>query len=235
MQTVLNLIYPPHCVFCETQISDSVGLCGSCWRDTPFITGLSCDKCGCPLPGQSDRAELCDDCMRLARPWSKGRAALVYKDRGRRLVLSLKHGDRLDFVKAAAHWMHKAAADLTYDIIVPVPVHWTRLVRRRFNQAAVLALAMGRLDGRNAVPDGLVRTRKTPVQDNLGVSERYANLAGAIRPHAKKGAKLQGKSVLLVDDVMTSGATLASATEACLAGGAVDVATVTLARVVKDA
>lgn len=183
-----------------------------------------------------DSTELCDDCLTIARPWDHGRAALLYKDNGRRIVLSLKHGDRTDLVHTAKSWMIRAAGPILTDdvVVVPIPVHWTRLLRRRYNQAALLALAVAKSKNLQVIPDALVRKRATPVQDGMGREQRFENLSNAIHPHPKRSIGLNGRDVLLIDDVMTSGATLAAATEACYAAGARRVSVLVLARVAKD-
>lgn len=238
MQSILRAIYPPQCLLCDALVEDEGGLCGPCWRETPFLSGLVCTLCGAPLPGEEAGAGArCDDCMALARPWERGRAALAYRDAGRRLVLALKHGDRLDLARPAARWMLRAGAPLLRpgQVVVPVPAHWLRRVRRRYNQAALLALEVSRQAGLSAAPRALLRGRATPVQDGMGREARFANLDGAIAAHPRHGAVLAGADVLLVDDVMTSGATLAAATGAALAAGADRVSVLALARVVKDA
>lgn len=237
MQSAIALIYPHHCATCDAQVRDPGMLCGACWRDTPFIMGLCCNGCGAPLPGDEDAALLCDDCLTFPRPWSRGRAALVYKDRARTLVLQIKHADRMDLIPAAAGWMAQAVGDLvtTDTLIVPVPAHWMRLLSRRYNQAAALGTALAHHVGCNTAPRALVRTRKTSMQDGKNVATRFADLEDSMAPHPTFGAVVGGRDILLVDDVMTSGATLAAATEACLRAGAAKVDVATLARVVKDA
>ena len=102
IQTPLSLIFPPRCLGCGTMVDSDFGLCGPCWRDTPFIGGTVCDACGAPMPGQSDSHEIaCDDCMKTPRPWAMGRAVLLYKGRGRQMVLSLKHGDQTQIANPA--------------------------------------------------------------------------------------------------------------------------------------
>lgn len=237
MQSALQLLFPPQCISCGDPTASDFGLCGECWRQTPFISGLVCDRCGTPLPGEDEgRAEYCDDCLALARPWERGRSALLYRDNGRKLVLALKHGDRLDLARPAGAWLHRAARPLLRDgmLVAPVPLHWTRLVRRRFNQSALLSKALARVAGLDHCPDLLLRARRTPSQDGRDRDGRFANLAGAIRMHPRRRDRAVGRDLLLVDDVMTSGATLAAAAEACLAAGAASVSVVTLARVAKD-
>ncbi|MEZ5753339.1 MAG: double zinc ribbon domain-containing protein [Paracoccaceae bacterium] len=237
MQALLRLIYPPQCLSCRDAVDADFGLCPACWRDTPFITGLICDGCGTPLPGEETAAVHCDDCLTLARPWDQGRAALLYRDKGRSFVLSLKHGDRGDLALPAARWMHRASAPILRPgmIVAPVPLHWLRLLRRRYNQSALLSAAFARLARLDHVPDLLLRSRRTPTQDGRDRDGRYRNVTGAIRPNPRHAARIAGHEVLLIDDVMTSGATLAAATEACLAAGATRVSVSVLARVAKDA
>ncbi|MCZ7674870.1 MAG: ComF family protein [Roseovarius sp.] len=237
LQTALRLVYPPRCTLCGTLVDSDFGLCGPCWRDTPFIAGLVCRTCGTPLPGTDDgEAVQCDDCLATARPWSMGRAAMLYRDNARKLILGLKHGDRQDVVRPATLWLARAARPLVSDdmLIAPVPLHWARLLRRRYNQSALLARALARHLGLPDCPDLLRRRVRTPVLDGMGAEARFGALSGAIAVHPARAARLRGRTVLLVDDVMTSGATLAAAALACLDGGARDVRVLVLARVTRD-
>ncbi len=212
------------------------GLCGPCWRETPFAVGLCCDACGVPLPGDADQAVHCDDCMAAPRSWDRGRAALIYRDTARRLVLSFKHGDRLDIAAPAAEWMRRAAAPILRpgQVVVPVPTHWRRLLKRRYNQAALLAGHVARGTGGMLASRALVRHRSTPTQDGRTRADRFANVESAIRAHWRHGAALEGADVLLIDDVMASGATLGAAALACRAAGAARVDVLTLARAARD-
>ena len=239
MQSLIKVLYPPQCVMCDTRTEVDFALCGTCWAETPFIDGLCCDACGVPLQGGNEPEEgvFCDACMVIARPWSKGRAVMAYRDKARRLVLSLKHGDRIDLARSAAPWMARAAQPLLTDdtLIVPVPLHRFRLLRRKFNQAALLAQELGKVTSLDCLPDGLIRPKRTTPLDGHTRDERFKALDGAIIANPKRQDDLKGRSVLIVDDVMTSGATFAAATEACFAAGADDVCVLSLARVVKDA
>jgi len=241
IQSLVDAVYPPQCAMCDARTAVQFSLCGACWRDTPFIEGLTCDACGAPLPGQpgmpGESDALCDDCLRVARPWRRGRAAFAYRDTGRRMVLRLKHSDRLELARVAAPWLLRAGRPLWPDrpAVVPVPLHWRRLARRKYNQSAVLAQRLSEIAPADYMPDVLVRRRFTAPLDGHDRDARFRSLDGAIVPHAGRGGKLKDRKVVLIDDVMTSGATFAAATEACLAAGAAEVCVLALARVTKDA
>ena len=232
----MHAVFPPECLSCRARVASDDGLCGPCWRDTAFITGAVCDGCGVPMHGDVQDGDRCDDCLSIARPWAQGRAALLYKERGRALVLALKHADRHDIVKPAGRWMAKVAEEILRPdtLVAPVPLHWSRMVKRRYNQASLIGRAMAsRLDA-SFCGDLLKRDRATASLDGKSREQRFEELSGSISVHPKRVALLEGRSVLLVDDVMTSGATLAACADACLGSRASEVCVVTLARVAKD-
>lgn len=182
-----------------------------------------------------DTGSRCDDCREHMRPWQGGRAAVVYSGTGRGLVLALKHGDRPDLAPALGAWIARAAADLIRPgmIVVPVPTHPRRLMRRRYNQAALLAAQLASHHGLRHEPGLLIRRRHTPMLENADFVQRYANLDQAIAVNPRHKTRLTGQHVLLVDDVMTSGATLSSCTQVLQQAGAGQVSIATLARAVK--
>jgi ComF family protein len=217
-------------------VASDFGLCGDCLRETPFLSGALCAQCGVPLPGEAEEEDQCDDCLTLARPWGRGVAVLSYEKFGRKLVLQLKHGDRTDLARPAGKWLARAIAPLCTDetLCVPVPLNRWRLFRRRYNQAALLAAATAREKGLAFCVDARERKRPTASQDHRSREERFTNLRNAITANPKRHETLIGRPVIIFDDVMTSGATLAAATEAALKAGAERVDVAVLARVCVD-
>jgi predicted amidophosphoribosyltransferase len=237
LQTALRMIYPPRCLGCGGLVDQDHGLCATCFAETPFITGLVCDLCGITLPGNSDIAVHCDDCLSIGRPWSQGRAPLRYEGVARKLVLGLKHGDRHEIVGMAADWMVGACPpDVPNDaIVLPVPLHLFRLVSRRYNQSALLAQAMANRMGLEFCPDSLVRQRRTVSLDGKSRDARFAELSNAIAVRSSKAGQLRNRPILLVDDVMTSGATVAACAQACHDAQSREIYVAVLARVAKGA
>jgi predicted amidophosphoribosyltransferase len=220
-------------------VQDAHALCAGCWRDTTFAASPLCDRCGAPTPGTGDAA-VCDACLHVPLAFARARAATIYEGAGRRIAMALKHSDRLDLARPAATWMRRAAWPLIEDadIVAPVPLHWRRFVHRRFNQSAelsralhTLVLAEGPSPAPALIPDLLRRTRATPSQGRRTRAQRAENMRGAFAVSPRFAARIQGRRVLLVDDVFTTGATLSACAEALIAGGAGAVDAVCLARV----
>ena len=178
-------------------------------------------------------SDKCDECISDPPKWNTGRAAVIYAGGGRRVVLGLKHGDRLDMAKPLAEWMARAAGDLLEqaDTITPVPLHWRRLVKRKFNQSAELARELSVISGTMVMPDLLVRNKRTASQDGLSRAERHENQRCVFTVHKRRTVP---KNVLLIDDVMTTGATLSACAETLRAAGAERIDALVLARVARD-
>lgn len=237
LQELVKTVYPPQCALCDTRTESDFALCGTCWSGLDLIEGPICDTCGAPVHADADdHAAVCDDCLTIARPWHRGRAALRYGGTSRRIILDLKHGDRPEIARTVAPLLLREIERLgdRSALLIPVPLHWTRLFQRKFNQSAVLARAVAELGGYRTIPDALVRPKKTASLDGRSRQARFDMLAGAIAPHPRNGRAIAGKHVILIDDVMTAGATFAAATEACMAAGATTVDVLALARAVKD-
>ncbi len=231
--TLIDMIFPPRCLACPEATDAAHGLCPKCWANTHFIDGATCCKCGVPLMGDTGVAETCDGCLRHPPAWDRGAAAVIYEGAGREAVLALKHGDRLDMVDPLARWMAAAGRDLLAgcDLIAPTPLHWQRLVKRRFNQSAELAKRLGRQTHKPVVPDLLRKTRPTVPQERMNRAARTANQAGAYAVASRHRGRVEGRAILLIDDVMTSGATLSACADCLRAAGAARVDVLALARV----
>lgn len=232
----LNALLPPRCLACGAIVGDDGGLCAACWSSIAFIAEPICDCCGAPLPyaapADSVDGALCAECVARRPLYARARAALVYDDASKSLLLGFKHADRLHAAGAFSAWMLRAGGDLLgdADLLVPIPLHRRRLFLRRYNQAAVLALALGRLIGKPAAVNALERRRATPPQGRLGREARRRNVAGAFAVTAAGRRAVAGRRVLLVDDVMTTGATAEACAQALLAAGAAAVDVLTLAK-----
>lgn len=177
---------------------------------------------------------LCGECLHEHPDYSRARAAFKYDEHSKSLVLRLKYHDQLQLAPVYGAWLAKAGKDLAAasDIIVPVPLHYWRFVWRRYNQSALLAQALAKNTGLAMLPDALIRTRRTPPQAGLTRTQRYDNVKGAFAANPRYVGRIKGKTVLLIDDVMTTGATLEQCTKALLKAGARSVNALTLARTV---
>lgn len=230
---LLDSLLPPQCLGCGAIVGAMGVLCVACWKRTVFLGPPWCAACGLPFEFDVGEGALCGACSWRRPRFERARAALGYTDVGRRLILSFKHGDRTDAAPMLARWIVRAGADLLAeaDLLVPVPLHWTRLFTRRYNQAGLLAHAISRLTGVPVALDLLVRRRRTPSQRKRNRDERWRNVRGAfaVRPH--RGNRIEGRRVLLVDDVYTTGATLQASAGALQGSGAAAVDALTLARV----
>ena len=223
----LDLALPPRCLTCDAAVEAPGRLCTRCFRATGFVTDPCCDRCGTPFrhAGQGGRTRHCGQCTLEPPPWGRGRAALRYDDQARRIILPFKHADRIDVAPALARHMVRAGAALlqSADLLVPVPLHRRRLLTRRYNQSALLAYAIGRLATLPVVPDALQRTVPTVPLGGQTRRERAAIVAGAFAVRPSRAVQLAGRRVVLIDDVLTTGATAAACTRALLAGGATSV------------
>jgi ComF family protein len=233
--TTLDLLLPPHCVSCETLVDQPGRLCPGCFRKTGFVTEPCCACCGVPFAtvaqGGADR--LCPTCQARPPEFGRARAALRYDAHARRLILPFKHADRTDMAAALAPLMARAGAALLRDaeLLVPVPLHRSRLFHRRYNQAALLARALARLSGIAALPDAMLRVRPTAPLGERTAAERHAEVAEAFAVRPSRMAHVAARRIVLVDDVMTSGATANACAVTLKEAGAAGVDVLVAARV----
>lgn len=226
-----DFLLPPLCFCCDAPITQTQALCATCWKELHFVTPPFCARCGAPFDIPVEEGTLCGACLEKEPVFSQARSALVYDEASRPIILKLKHGDRLHPVPALAGWMIRAAEKEIWqkaDMIVPVPLHRWRLLKRRYNQAALLGKAIGKLTERDVCVDALVRVQATESQGHKSKAARHRNVEGAFV--ARNPARIAGKHIVLIDDVLTSGATANACAKALFAAGAASVALVTLAR-----
>lgn len=234
-RALLDLALPPTCISCGAILRDGGGLCGTCWGRLTLIAPPVCHRLGTPFavpPFPGDGPPVSPEALANPPAFDRARAAAVFGPVSRDLVHRLKYGDRLDLASPMARLMAQAAPDLLReaDLIVPVPLHLFRLWRRRFNQSALLARRLGDASGRPVHLEALLRVRPTASQVDLSRAERQANVSGAFK--LRSGESVVGRRVLLVDDVLTTGATLDACARVLRRAGASAVDALTFARVV---
>jgi ComF family protein len=234
-RAALDILLPPSCVACNRHVEAPNLLCPECFRGTGFVTAPCCEVCGVPFAASSGLGpdRLCARCRATPPTFDRARAALRYDAAARRLILPLKHADRTELAAALAPMMARAGAGLLYeaDILVPVPLHRRRLFSRRYNQAALLARALVHISDRPALLDALIRRRPTAALGGKSAEERLAEMAGAFAVRPSRAGRIAGGRVLLVDDVLTSGATANACASALKSAGATWVGVLAAARV----
>lgn len=235
--TLLGLLYPPTCVACGVATGAAHALCATCWSGIGFITRPYCERLGTPFAVDLGQPLLSPAAIAEPPVFARARAVAHYDGTASALVHRLKYGDRPELARAMGAMMAGAGAELLEDadVIVPVPLHRWRLWRRRFNQAMALSAVISRASDVPCDPFLLARVRRTRQQVRLTKAQRRDNLQGAFRVPAEAKARLQGRRVLLVDDVLTTGATANAASRALLRGGAEAVDVLAFARVVTEA
>jgi predicted amidophosphoribosyltransferase len=234
-RAALNLLLPPQCLTCDAEVESQGGFCPDCFVMAHLISDPCCTRCGAPFAyaAQAGPEGQCPRCAADPPPWGRARAALAYDAFSRRAILPLKHADRTDLATALAPMMLRAGRGLLADadLLVPVPLHRSRLFARRYNQSALLARAIGRLAGVAVMPDALCRVPATASLAGKDPAARAAEVAGAIAARPHRRAAIAGRRVVLVDDVLTSGATCRACTQALFAAGAAAVDVLVAARV----
>jgi ComF family protein len=235
-RTALDLVYPPSCLACRRAIVEHGALCGQCWSAMRFIERPFCDRLGTPFEQDLSPGLLSPQAVADPPVFGRARAVARFEDGpARRLVHRLKYSDREELARPLGAWMARAGAEILAgaDVLAPVPLHPLRLWSRRFNQAAALGHAVARHAGIPCETGLLARVKATRSQVGMTRLQRAENVQGAFR--APADAALKGRRVVLVDDVLTSGATANAASRALLRGGASSVDVLVFARVVTDA
>ncbi len=236
VHSALDILFPPLCMACRARVSEPHSLCAACWSTISFIDDPSCARCGMPFEIDPGGETVCGPCLAKPRDFARARALFRYDDASKPLILTFKHGDRLDHAPGFGRWLERTGRALLADadLIVPVPLHRWRLWKRRYNQAALLAAGLARLTGRLHDPSVLERKRPTKSQGQMpSAKARRRNVLGAFRVPPARAAAVQNRNILLIDDVFTTGATLDACARALKRAGAARVDALTLARVVR--
>lgn len=228
---VIDFILPPRCPNCACKLSAHGFLCPTCWGDLKPLAAPFCEQCALPFEFEASTGDVCGACLQAPPVYDWARAAVAYDDLGRDLVIRLKHSGSVAVVPAMAQMMVQALTGTDADILMPVPLHGRRMRARRFNQSQLLA---GTLSKRLGVPMdtfSLKKTRATESQGGLGRKARFRNVASSFVVDPAKRPALRDKKILLVDDVLTTGATASTCAEALKKAGAGTVGIVAFARV----
>ncbi|NBX66556.1 MAG: ComF family protein [Proteobacteria bacterium] len=238
-QKGLDLLLPPLCPATGVEVDAHGTVAADYWVSLRFIRKPFCEQCALPFPhdlGGASGPLLCGSCIENPPSFRRARSALIYDDASRSIITRFKYGDQLQAIRSLVPWLKEAGAEILVeaDVLVPVPLHRWRLLKRRYNQSALLVRALGAATGKVTVLDGLQRIRPTPTQGRLTRKEREENMKGAFA--VRDGAKdaFLGKNIVLVDDVFTTGATLNACAKALYDAGALSVDALTIARVPKD-
>lgn len=233
---IVDLVFPPRCPLCGEGLAAQDGLCAVCWGELVIPGEPCCSTCQRPFAAGVPQGAVCAPCLANPPVHDGIAAATLYTDGSRRLVLAFKHGRRIALAPMLARLILPRLGQVEADwLVVPVPLHRWRLWRRGFNQAALLANVLAGAKGAKAVVDGLVRRKATPMLGGLGRAARMRALSGAIAVNPRRAAGFKGASVLLVDDVLTSGSTSEACVKALKRAGARQVVIACFARVLDEA
>ncbi len=232
---ILNLLFPPQCLNCDSRVPTHGTLCLPCWQQIQFISDPMCHCCGLPFDYDIGKDTLCGDCLQERPAYAHARAAFRYDEHSSKLITRFKYSDHTQLAKVYSSWLAKAGSELLEktDIIIPVPLHYFRFVQRRYNQSALLAHALSGKTGIKHLHNALNRTRRTVSQTGLSRAQREKNVRGAFSVNKRYAREIKGKYILLVDDVMTTGATLEQCAKTLLKSGAMQVNVLTLARTLR--
>ena len=230
----VDLLLPPRCPACREIVENAGRFCLGCWSGLTFITAPRCAGCGAPFDIDRGATARCGGCLETPPKFAAARAALAYAGSARTVLLGFKHGDRQHLVDIMAPQLVRAGRDWLGPgtVLVPVPLHRWRLWQRGFNQAALLARAVARRSGSSLAVDALIRAKPTRSSQGMGRRARAANVRGAFK--VGRPAAIKDKEIILIDDVLTTGATAEACTRVLLRAGARRVRVLTWARVVRD-
>jgi ComF family protein len=231
---LMDHVFPPHCPACMVPVSANGNLCAACFASLHRITAPLCECCGIPFSVPMETGSLCPECIATPPEFDVARAVMVYNHTASTLISALKYHDRMGAIARYAQQMQQAGADMLEhaDALIPVPLHWRRLLKRRYNQSAWLAYALAERTGIACQPNLLTRIRNTTQQTGMKRSERQRNMRRAFA--VKHPEQIAGKRIVLIDDVVTTGATANACARALKDAGAAWVGVLSIARTVRE-
>lgn len=232
-RAALDLLTPPLCPLTNERVAAPGHIAADAWSEIAFIDDPVCARCGVPFEFDHGQGAVCAGCIADPPAFDAARAGVIYDSAAHDLILAFKHADRTDLAPMFASWLARAGAPFlgADSVVAPVPLHWRRLFKRRYNQSALLALQLSRIAATPAIVDALQRRRATPTQQGLSAEGRRRNVQGAIVVSPPRRAQIAGRRVVVIDDVMTTGATLSACARALKSAGAREVFGLVLARV----
>jgi ComF family protein len=233
---IINFILPPRCLNCGKVINNDDALCVECLKKINFITAPYCKKCGKPLEHNISNDLVCGECLNTTKRscFRISRSAVIYDEFSKKIILDFKFASHIENKKLLANWMFLAGTDIwkkDCDVIIPVPMHFTRFFKRRYNQSAIIAKELSKLCKIDVMYDVLKKGKYTKPQIECTSKQRIKNLKDAF--YIENSEKIKGKRIVLIDDVYTTGSTLKECAKTLLKAGAKSVDTLTIAKVHK--
>lgn len=235
LRDILDFLLPPRCISCGKILQDENGLCPACFNQVTFVSEPYCQRCGLPFTDAAavNKKMLCPACLKDKRPLFRyERSAIKYDDESKKTILAFKFMDKTEYAGVFAKWLKIAGHDIFAagaDVLIPVPLHYLRMVKRRYNQSALLAAELSKVTGLQTDFVSLVKFKSTKPQVSFSGAARVKNIKGVFR--VKYPEKIAGRRVVLIDDVMTTGSTLRECAKVLKAAGAASVDALTIARV----
>lgn len=235
LRALVDFALPPRCAGCGAIIAEQDTFCFDCWSGLDLLGPPCCARCAFPFDHEGDGEALCAACLADPPAFDRLRAAVAYGALARTVVLKLKYGRRPGVAETMAGLMLRHVEDGARPLLCPVPLHRWRIWRRGYNQSVLIAAALARRRGLEVAPDLLLRVKRTPPLKGMSPAQRRQAVRGALRLNPRRAGAVKGRSVLIIDDVFTSGATAGACARLLKRGGAAEVGVLCWARVLREA
>lgn len=225
------MLFPASCISCNATLLEGTGLCNNCWSDLKFISPPWCEKCGIPKPNSIFNKESCNGCIHRRKSYDKLRTGLMFEGPIKKLIHQFKYGDDTTLAPLLSRLSYRSAQDLSdADIVIPVPIHGSKLKKRKYNQAALLSKEISKMLDKECIVDFLERIKETKSQVGLSKMKRIRNVKKAFILNQKYKKHINGKKILLIDDVISTGSTADECSKCLKESGAASVYVLCVAR-----